>query len=90
MSPIFQLDYVNDLLQELSSTSDTDSSGEESGGEENKKEDALDEEDRVEQAKLPQYVSRFKVGVVSCTAGVVFLQLNLHQLSLSGRASKHV
>ncbi|XP_068994949.1 small ribosomal subunit protein mS27 [Embiotoca jacksoni] len=54
------IDYVNDLLQELSSTSDTDSSGEESGDEEGKKEDALDEEDRDEQAKLPQYVSRFK------------------------------
>ncbi|XP_047449109.1 28S ribosomal protein S27, mitochondrial [Mugil cephalus] len=54
------LDHVNNLLQELSSTSDTDSSGEESGGEEGNKEEALDEDDQVEQAKLPQYASRFK------------------------------
>ncbi|XP_022613515.1 28S ribosomal protein S27, mitochondrial [Seriola dumerili] len=56
------LDYMNDLLQELSSTSDSDTSGEESGGEEeeDKKEDSVDENDRAEQAKLPQYASRFK------------------------------
>ncbi|XP_075955651.1 small ribosomal subunit protein mS27 [Anarhichas minor] len=57
------LDYVNDLLQELSSTSDSDSSGAESAGEEEeeeKKEDAKDEDDQAEQAKLAQYVSRFK------------------------------
>ncbi|XP_040897311.1 28S ribosomal protein S27, mitochondrial [Toxotes jaculatrix] len=54
------LDCMNDLLQELSSTSDSDSSGEESGGEENKKEETLDEDDQAEQAKLPQYASRFK------------------------------
>ncbi|KAK9522934.1 hypothetical protein VZT92_019370 [Zoarces viviparus] len=62
------LDFVNDLLQELSSTSDSDSSGAESAGEEEeeeeeekkKKEDAKDEDDQAEQAKLPQYVSRFK------------------------------
>ncbi|XP_069379613.1 small ribosomal subunit protein mS27 [Paralichthys olivaceus] len=54
------LNYVNDLLQELSSTSDSESSGEESGGEEDKKEEAVDEEDLAEQAKLPQYVTRFK------------------------------
>lgn len=58
-----QLDFVNDLLQKLSSTSDSDSSGEESSGEEDKKEDAIDEDDQAEQAKLPQYVDRFKVGV---------------------------
>ena len=58
-----QLDYVNVLLQELSSTSGTDSSGEESGAEENKKEGDVDEEDEAEKAKLPLYVSRFKVGV---------------------------
>lgn len=57
----FQLDYMNDLLQNLSSYSD--SSGEESGGEEEKKEDTVDEDDQAEQAKLPQYASRFKVGV---------------------------
>ncbi|KAM8759949.1 small ribosomal subunit protein mS27 [Acanthopagrus schlegelii] len=54
------LDYVSDLLQELSSTSDSDSSGDESVGEEDKKEDAVDEDDQAEQAKLPQYVDRFK------------------------------
>ncbi|XP_056233392.1 28S ribosomal protein S27, mitochondrial [Seriola aureovittata] len=56
------LDYMNDLLQEMSSTSDSDTSGEESGGEEeeDKKEDSVDENDRAEQAKLPQYASRFK------------------------------
>ncbi|GLD54153.1 28S ribosomal protein S27, mitochondrial [Lates japonicus] len=54
------LAYVNDLLQELSSTSDSDSSGEESGGEEDKKEETVDEDDVAEQAKLPQYASRFK------------------------------
>ncbi|XP_040011461.1 28S ribosomal protein S27, mitochondrial [Xiphias gladius] len=54
------LDYMNDLLQELSSASDSDSSGEESGGEEDKKEDTVDEDDQAEQAKLPQYASRFK------------------------------
>ena len=59
---IFQLDFVNDLLQELSSTSDAKPSGEESTGEENKKED-VDEDDLAEQAKLPQYASRFKVGI---------------------------
>ncbi|XP_041856474.1 28S ribosomal protein S27, mitochondrial [Melanotaenia boesemani] len=52
------LGYVRDLLQELSSTSD--SSGEESGTEENKKEEDVDEDDQAEQAKLPQYVSRFE------------------------------
>ena len=53
---------MSDLLQELSSSSDSDSSGEESGGEEDKKEEAVDEDDLAEQAKLPQYVTRFKVG----------------------------
>lgn len=56
---------MNGLLQELSSASDTDSSGEESAGEEAKKEDAVDEDDQAEQAKLPQYAGRFKVGVCS-------------------------
>ncbi|KAK5871018.1 hypothetical protein PBY51_003921 [Eleginops maclovinus] len=54
------LDYMNDLLKELSSTSDSESSGEESAGEEEKKETTVDEDDKAEQAKLPQYVSRFK------------------------------
>lgn len=54
---------MNDLLQELSSTSDSDSSGEESTEEEDKKKDAVDDDDLAEQANLPQYASRFKVGV---------------------------
>ncbi|KAM8887118.1 small ribosomal subunit protein mS27 [Spinachia spinachia] len=66
------LDYMNDLLQELSSTSDSDASGAESVGEEEeqeekeeeeenvKKEDQMDEADQAERAKLPQYVTRFK------------------------------
>lgn len=55
---------MNDLLQELSSTSDSDSSGAESAGEEKeKKDDHVDEADQAERAKLPQYVTRFKVGV---------------------------
>uniref|UniRef100_A0A3Q1HK30 Small ribosomal subunit protein mS27 n=1 Tax=Acanthochromis polyacanthus TaxID=80966 RepID=A0A3Q1HK30_9TELE len=58
------LDHVNDLLQELSSnsnsTSDTDSSGEESGGEEDKKQEAVDEKDEAEKARLPDYINRFK------------------------------
>lgn len=59
---ILQLDYVHDLLQELSSTLDTDSdSGGESSGEEEKNEDIVDEDDQAERAKLPQYASRFKV-----------------------------
>ena len=66
---------MTDLLQELSSASDSDSSGEESAGEEDKKEDAVDEDDRAEQAKLPQYVSRFKVGVCSAWQVWVFLFL---------------
>ncbi|XP_042277163.1 28S ribosomal protein S27, mitochondrial [Thunnus maccoyii] len=54
------LDYMNNLLQELSSTSDSDSSGEESAGEEDKKEDAVDEDDQAERANLSTYTSRFK------------------------------
>ncbi|XP_068560142.1 small ribosomal subunit protein mS27 [Cebidichthys violaceus] len=57
------LDYVKDLLQELSSTSDSDSSGAESAGEEEeekKKEDTKDEDDQAERAKLAQYVSRLE------------------------------
>uniref|UniRef100_A0AAQ6IU26 Small ribosomal subunit protein mS27 n=1 Tax=Anabas testudineus TaxID=64144 RepID=A0AAQ6IU26_ANATE len=53
------LDFMHDLLQKLSSDSDS-SSGDESGGEEEKKEDTIDEDDQAEQAKLPQYASRFK------------------------------
>lgn len=56
------LDNVSNVLQELSSAADTDSSGGESGGEEEagKKEETVDEEDEAERAKLPQYVARFK------------------------------
>lgn len=54
---------MHDLLQELSSALDTDSSGDESEGDENKKEDAVDEDDQAEQAKLPEYAGRFKVGL---------------------------
>lgn len=54
---------MHGVLQELSSTLDTDSSGEDSAGEEDKKEDIVDEDDRAEQAKLPQYAGRFKVSV---------------------------
>ncbi|XP_071394610.1 small ribosomal subunit protein mS27 [Centroberyx affinis] len=56
------LDYLNGLLQDLSSASDSDSSGgEELAGEEDRKDgDTVDEEDQVEQAKLPHYASRFK------------------------------
>lgn len=57
---------MHDLLQELSSELDTDSSGEESEGDEKKKEDAVDEDDQAEQAKLPQYADRFKVGLCVC------------------------
>ncbi|KAM4745615.1 small ribosomal subunit protein mS27 [Anableps anableps] len=54
------LDCVSHVLQELSSTSDADSSGEESDGEESKKEEGVDEDDEAEKANLPHYVSRFK------------------------------
>ncbi|XP_041643869.1 28S ribosomal protein S27, mitochondrial [Cheilinus undulatus] len=54
------LDSVNNLLKELSSTSDTDSSGEESAGEEDEKKEEVDEDDQAEKDKLPQYASRFK------------------------------
>ncbi|XP_034026474.1 28S ribosomal protein S27, mitochondrial [Thalassophryne amazonica] len=59
------LDNVNSLLQDLSSVSDTDSSGgEESEGEEDKeedkKDDTIDEDDAAEQARLPHYAERFK------------------------------
>ncbi|XP_068615464.1 small ribosomal subunit protein mS27-like [Brachionichthys hirsutus] len=54
------IDYMNGLLQELSSPSDTDSSGEEMAGEEEKKDDTVDEDDEAERAKLPQYAARFQ------------------------------
>lgn len=48
------------MLEELPSALDSsDSSGEESEGEGEKKE--VDEDDEAEKAKLPQYVSMFKV-----------------------------
>ncbi|XP_008334226.1 small ribosomal subunit protein mS27 [Cynoglossus semilaevis] len=54
------LDSMNDLLQELSTASDSESSGEESGEEEVKKKDAVDEDDLAERAQLPNYINRFK------------------------------
>ncbi|KAM3867817.1 small ribosomal subunit protein mS27 [Diretmus argenteus] len=61
------LDHLNDLLRDLSSVSDSDSSegeeaSEESAGEEDRKPgvDEVDEDDLAEQAKLPHYASRFK------------------------------
>ncbi|XP_053727219.1 28S ribosomal protein S27, mitochondrial [Synchiropus splendidus] len=54
------LDYISDILQELSSSIDTDSSGEESSGEEDQKVSTMEDEDLEEQAKLPEYISRFK------------------------------
>ncbi|XP_014026576.1 small ribosomal subunit protein mS27 [Salmo salar] len=56
------VDYLEGLLQDLSSASDS-SSGEddESGGEEGKKEEEeVDEDDQAERDKLPLYASRFK------------------------------
>lgn len=58
----FQLELTQDLLQELSSTSDTSSSGEESSDEEGEKREEVDEDDQAERAKLPEYTSRFQVG----------------------------
>ncbi|CAL8345241.1 unnamed protein product [Lota lota] len=55
------LDRLSEVLQDLSSTSD--SSGEESGEEmeqEGKQESGVDEEDEEERAKLPDYVCKFK------------------------------
>lgn len=49
------------MLEELPSAPDSESSGEESADEGEKKE--VDEDDEAERAKLPQYVSRFKVSV---------------------------
>lgn len=56
------MDYLEGLLQDLSSASDS-SSGEddESGGDEGKKEEEVDEDDQAERDKLPLYASRFKV-----------------------------
>lgn len=55
------MDYIGRMLEELPSALDSDSSGEESAGEGEERE--VDEDDRAERAKLPQYVSRFKVSV---------------------------
>lgn len=62
-SCIFQLELTQGLLQELSSTLDASSSGEESSDEEGEKQQGVDEDDRAEQAKLQEYASRFQVGV---------------------------
>lgn len=58
-----QLDLTQDLLQDLSSTLDASSSGEESSGEEGEKQQGIDKDDQAEQAKLQEYTSRFQVGV---------------------------
>lgn len=61
---IIQLELTQDLLQDLSSTLDTSSSGEESSDEEGEKQQGTDEEEQAEQAKLQEYTSRFQVGVI--------------------------
>lgn len=61
---------MNNLLQELSSASDSDSSGEESAEEENKKEGTVDEEDQAERENLSHYTNRFKVG--ACCLHLVY------------------
>lgn len=79
---VFQLDFVNALLQELSSH--TDSSGEQLEGTDKKEEEEVDEDDLAEKAKLPIYVSRFEVSsvkfVIKVQLGftVVFLAKDLH------------
>lgn len=62
---IIQLELTQDLLQDLSSTLDTSSSGEESSDEEGEKQQGTDEEEQAEQAKLKEYTSRFQVGVIT-------------------------
>lgn len=59
----FQLELTQDLLQELSSTLDTSSSGEESSDEGGEKTEDVDQDDQAERAKLPEYTIRFQVGV---------------------------
>lgn len=56
---------MDSVLQELSSTPDSDSSEKESADEQEdkKEEEAVDEDDQAEKDKLPQYADRFKVGV---------------------------
>uniref|UniRef100_A0A3B4AW29 Small ribosomal subunit protein mS27 n=1 Tax=Periophthalmus magnuspinnatus TaxID=409849 RepID=A0A3B4AW29_9GOBI len=52
------LDLMGDVLADLSSESE--SSGEDTDEEEKNKQDAVDEDDEAERAKLPQYVARFQ------------------------------
>ncbi|KAK6306096.1 hypothetical protein J4Q44_G00230210 [Coregonus suidteri] len=57
------VDYLEGLLQDLSSASDSNSSSGEDelgGEEEGKKKEEEDEDDQAEREKLPLYVSRFK------------------------------
>eukprot|EP00066_Takifugu_rubripes_P008612 XP_003974922.1 PREDICTED: 28S ribosomal protein S27, mitochondrial [Takifugu rubripes] len=54
------LDFTRDLLQDLSSTSDTSSSGEESSDDEGARKEGVDEDDQAERAKLQQYAGRFQ------------------------------
>lgn len=58
---IIQLELTQELLQDLSSTLDTSSSGEESSDEEGEKQQGVDRDDQAEQAKLQEYTSRFQV-----------------------------
>lgn len=58
-----QLAFTQDLLQDLSSTLDTSSSGGESSDDEGERKEGIDEDDQAERAKLQQYASRFQVGV---------------------------
>lgn len=63
ISFIIQLELTQDLLQDLSSTLDTSSSGEESSDGEGENQQGIDPDDQAEQAKLQEYTSRFQVGV---------------------------
>ncbi|CAB1322260.1 unnamed protein product [Coregonus sp. 'balchen'] len=63
LSQALAVDYLEGLLQDLSSASDSNSSSGEDelgGEEEGKKKEEEDEDDQAEREKLPLYVSRFK------------------------------
>lgn len=77
---IIQLELTQGLLQELSSTLDTSSSGEESSDEEGEKQQGVDEGDQAEQAKLQEYASRFQVGV--CHHGEFMSRTNQQLISV--------
>lgn len=52
------LDYLQNILQELSSTPSSETA--EKNTAENQADDSIDEEDELERAKLPQYTAKFK------------------------------